>query len=50
MTLTKDARLMSGITLLVVPTVMYGGWTLLGVLMHGQVGASVNGLHLDETQ
>ncbi len=50
MTLTKDARLMSGITLLVVPTIMYGGWTLLGVLMHGQVGASVNGLHLDEAQ
>jgi hypothetical protein len=30
MTLTKDARLMSGVTLLIVPTIMYGGWTLLG--------------------
>jgi hypothetical protein len=50
MTLTKDAKLMSGITLLVVPTIMYGGWTLLGVLMHGRLDGNVNGLHLDETQ
>jgi hypothetical protein len=50
MPLTKDAKLMSGITLLVVPTIMYGGWTLLGVLMHGRLGGHVNGLHLDETQ
>ena len=50
MTLTKNAKLMSGITLLVVPTIMYGGWTLLGVLMHGRLGGNVNGLHLDETQ
>jgi hypothetical protein len=50
MTLSRDAKLMSGITLLVVPTIMYGGWTLLGVLMHGRLGGNVNGLHLDETQ
>jgi hypothetical protein len=50
MTLTKNAKLMSGITLLVVPTIMYGGWTLLGVVMHGRLGGNVNGLHLDETQ
>src|ERR1700683_4732088 len=50
MTLTKTAKLMSGITLLVVPTIMYGGWTLLGVIMHGRLGGGVNGLHLDETQ
>ena len=50
MTLTKNAKLMSGITLLVVPTIMYGGWVLLGVLMHGRLGGNVNGLHLDETQ
>jgi hypothetical protein len=50
MTLSKNAKLMSGITLLVVPTIMYGGWTLLGVLMHGRLGGNVNGLHLDETQ
>jgi len=50
MTLTKNAKRMSGITLLVVPTIMYGGWTLLGVVMHGRLGGNVNGLHLDETQ
>src|ERR1700683_2392454 len=50
MTLTKTAKLMSGITLLVIPTIMYGGWVLLGVLMHGRLGGNVNGLHLDETQ
>jgi hypothetical protein len=50
MTLSRNATLMSGITLLVVPTIMYGGWTLLGVLTHGKVGAGAGGLHLDETQ
>jgi len=50
MTLSKNAKLMSGITLLVVPTIMYGGWTLLGILMRGTVGGSVGGLHLDQTQ
>lgn len=50
MTLSKDAKLMTGITLLVIPTIMYGGWTLLGVLMRGEVGGPVGRLHLDETQ
>jgi len=50
MTLTRNAKLMSGITLLVVPTIMYGGWTLLRILMHGRLGGNVSGLHLDETQ
>src|SRR5579862_792547 len=50
MTLSKNAKLMSGITLLVVPTIMYGGWTLLGVLMHGRVGGNAGALQLDATQ
>lgn len=50
MTLSRNATLMTGITLLIVPTIMYGGWTLLGVLMRGAVGGSAGGLHLDETQ
>jgi hypothetical protein len=50
MMLSKHARLMSGITLLIVPTIMYGGWTLLRVLTHGRVGGNVEALHLDETQ
>jgi hypothetical protein len=50
MTFSKPAKLLSGITLLIVPTIMYGGWTLLGLLMQGRVGAHAGGLHLDETQ
>jgi hypothetical protein len=46
---TREARLVSAITLLVVPTIMYGGWTLLGILTHGTVSPSPN-IHLDETQ
>lgn len=41
---------MSGITLLIVPTIMYGGWTLLGILMQGRIGAHASGLHLDGSQ
>jgi hypothetical protein len=47
--LSREARLVSAITLLVVPTIMYGGWTLLGILTHGTVSSSPN-VHLDETQ
>ena len=50
MTMSRDARIMAGITILVVPTIMYGGWTLLGVLTQGNVGATVTGLKLTETQ
>jgi hypothetical protein len=49
MLLSRDARLVSAITLLVIPTIMYGGWTLLGVLTHGAVSADPN-IHLGETQ
>jgi hypothetical protein len=49
MLLSREARLVSAITLLVVPTIMYGGWTLLGILTRGTVSPSPN-LHLDETQ
>ena len=50
MTMSRDARIMAGITILVVPTIMYGGWTLLGILTQGNVGATVTGLKLTETQ
>jgi hypothetical protein len=50
MTLSRNAKLMSGITILIVPTIMYGGWTLLGLLTHGGVGLTASGLKLDETQ
>jgi hypothetical protein len=41
---------MSGITLLIVPTIMYGGWTLLGILTQGSVGQPAGGLRLNPTQ
>lgn len=50
MTMSRDAKVMTGITLLVVPTIMYGGWTLLGILTQGSVGATGTGLKLTETQ
>jgi hypothetical protein len=50
MTLSRNARLMSGITILIVPTIMYGGWTLLGILMQGSVGQPAGGLRLNATQ
>lgn len=49
MLLSRDARLVCAITLLVVPTIMYGGWTLLGILTHGSVVASPN-VRLSEMQ
>jgi hypothetical protein len=50
MTLSRDAKLVSGITVLIVPTIMYGGLTLLGILTRGTVGAAPGALSLDETQ
>ena len=49
MVLSREARLVSAITLLVVPTIMYGGWTLLGILTRGTVSPAPQ-LNLDETQ
>jgi len=49
MWLSRDASLVSAITLLVVPTIMYGGWTLLGILTRGTVSPSPD-VHLDDTQ
>ena len=50
MELSREARLVTGITLLIVPTIMYGGATLLGVLTKGAAGFFPEGLQLDETQ
>jgi len=35
MQLSREARLVAGVTLLTVPTIMYGGLTLLSVLTKG---------------
>jgi hypothetical protein len=50
MALSYEAKLLSGITLLVIPTVMYGGLALLGILTHGSVGSAPGSLTLNETQ
>jgi hypothetical protein len=48
--LSRDARVVSGITLITVPTIMYGGLTLLGILTMGTAGLGPPGLQLDERQ
>jgi hypothetical protein len=50
MTLSREAKLVSGVTLLAVPTIMYGGITLLGILTQGIAGSTPGELALDETQ
>ena len=50
MDLSREARMVSGITLLAVPTIMYGGATLLGILTTGAAGISPGDLVLDEMQ
>jgi hypothetical protein len=50
MLLSREARLVAGLTLLTIPTIMYGGITLLGILTKGAAGLSPGGLKLDEVQ
>ena len=37
--MSPDARLMCGITLILIPTIVYGGLTVLGVITNGAFGA-----------
>lgn len=46
MTLSRPAKLVSGISLLAVPTIAYGGATLLGMLTHGTAGMAPIGRSL----
>lgn len=50
MSLSREARLVAGLTLLAVPTIVYGGVTLLGVLTKGTAGIAPGNLTLNETQ
>jgi hypothetical protein len=50
MNLSREARIVAGLTILTVPTIMYGGVTLLGVLTKGTAGIGPGGLVLDDTQ
>jgi hypothetical protein len=50
MQLSREARLVAGVTLLTFPAIMYGGLTLLGILTMGAAGMAPEGLALDERQ
>lgn len=50
MQLSRASKIVSGILLIVVPTIMYGGVTLLGILTDGAAGLRPGGLALNETQ
>jgi hypothetical protein len=50
MTLTRDAKLVAGITVLLVPTIQFGGLTILGMLTQGAAGTGAGHSALNETQ
>ena len=50
MQLSRETRVIAGITLLAVPTFRYGGITLLGILTTGTAGMPPVGPALDDTQ
>ena len=50
MQFSREARLVAGLTLLTVPTIMYGGITLLGILTRGTAGLAPGALALDDIQ
>ena len=50
MQLSRESKIVCGILLIAIPTIMYGGVTLLGILTRGVAGLSSGGLELDETQ
>lgn len=50
MELSQEAKIVSGVTLLSIPSIMYGGLTLLGMLTQGGAGSTAGGIVLDETQ
>ncbi|HEV3484424.1 MAG TPA: hypothetical protein VG106_03380, partial [Vicinamibacterales bacterium] len=50
MDLSREAKIVAGVTLITVPSIMYGGLTLLGLLTHGVAGMAPEGLMLSEEQ
>ena len=50
MPLTRDAKLMTGITVLLVPTIQFGGLTILGMLTQGAAGTGDGHATLNELQ
>lgn len=50
MQLSSESKLVCGLLLIAVPTIMYGGLTLLGILTEGSAGLRPGTLSLNETQ
>jgi hypothetical protein len=50
MNLSPEARIVSGLTILAVPTIMYGGLTLLAILTNDAAGIPPGSLVLDDAQ
>lgn len=50
MPLSRESKFVAGILLITVPTIMYGGVTLLGILTSGFAGLAPGDLELSETQ
>lgn len=50
MYLSRESKFVCGILLILVPTIMYGGLTLLGMLTNGGAGLAADGLTLNQTQ
>lgn len=48
--MSRTARLFIGVTLLTVPTIVYGGITVLGILTEGAAGLAPGGLTLTPEQ
>jgi hypothetical protein len=50
MQLSRESKIICGILLIAVPTIMFGGVTLLGILTEGAAGLKPGNLELNETQ
>jgi hypothetical protein len=50
MKISKRSKMICGILLILVPTIMYGGITLLGILTSGTAGIAPGELSLSESQ
>lgn len=50
MQLSRESKIVCGILLIAVPSIMYGGLTLLGILTEGEAGLKPENISLDEAQ
>lgn len=50
MTLSRESKILCGLLLLAIPTIMFGGVTMLGILMDGAAGHKPGSMELSDTQ